>query len=56
MDYALLAQDRNFHEWGKLEPLHTDYVKYGETNPAIIAALQLHIKPLMIRLQILGIE
>ena len=38
MDYALLAQDNNFHEWGKLEPLDTDYVKYGETDPAIIAA------------------
>lgn len=38
MDYILLAQDNNFHDWGKLEPMDTDYVKYGETDPSIIAA------------------
>ncbi len=38
MDYTLLAQDNNFHEWGKLEPLETDYTKYGESDPSVIAA------------------
>lgn len=38
MDYKLLAQDNNFHEWGKLEPLDTDYVKYGEADPSVIAS------------------
>lgn len=38
MDYNSLAQDNNFHEWGKLEPLDTDYIKYGETDPSIIAS------------------
>lgn len=38
MDYNLLAQDNKFHDWAKLEPVATDYTKYAETDPSIIAA------------------
>lgn len=38
MDYNLLTQETGFHEWSKFEPGDTDYTKYGENNPSIIAA------------------
>ena len=38
MDYTLLAQDNSFQSWSRLEPMDTDYTKYGEKDPSVIAA------------------
>lgn len=38
MDYMLLVKDNNFHAWWELQPNEIDYVKYGETDPSVIAA------------------
>ena len=38
MNYAELTQDNDFHKWHDLEPRETDYTKYGETDPSVIAA------------------
>lgn len=38
MDYEKLSNDNDFHKWHNYEPIDTDYVKYAETNPSVIAA------------------
>ena len=38
MNYEELIKDNDFHKWHEYEPLDTDYVKYGESDPSVIAA------------------
>ena len=38
MNYEELRNDNDFHKWHNYEPLDTDYVKYGESDPSVIAA------------------
>lgn len=38
MNYTELTKDNDFHKWHNYEPLDSDYVKYGEKDPSVIAA------------------
>ena len=37
MDYNYLREDSDFHKWHKYAPLDTQYIKYAESNPSVIA-------------------
>ena len=37
MDYNYLREDSDFHKWHKYTPLDTQYIKYAESNPSVIA-------------------
>lgn len=38
MDYQYLRNDNGFHEWGKYEPIDSEYVKYAENEPYVISS------------------
>lgn len=38
MDYNTIISDKSCVEWAKYRPLDTDYLKYAETDPSVIAA------------------
>lgn len=37
MDHNYLREDSDFHKWHKYAPLDTQYIKYAESNPSVIA-------------------
>ena len=37
MDYNYLREDSDFHKWHKYAPLDTQYIRYAESNPSVIA-------------------
>lgn len=38
MDYKYLRENLDFQKWHKYAPLDTQYIKYAESNPSVIAA------------------
>ena len=38
MDYEVIRNDNDFHEWHSYAPIDTQYVKYADSEPSVVVA------------------